>query len=636
MFKVRKSSFILPVAALLLFASASFAAESKDAAVSEVERVEVTGSRLAEEITDVPAPAYVVTREEIEQSGARSTQEVLGRIPGVSVLHNSAGMAQAKGAAIRGLNEGVLLLVDGIPFMGANHGVGADLGSPFDLRTVPLESVERIELVKGASSAIYGSNAAAGVINIITRKGSEKSSASVKAEGGNGGWFRGSVRGTAVMSDDFKVTLGYTRTQETGDIKLRLVDPATGKYDYARDYKGNDYVFRAEKGKWSFLGEFGDFKSKWDYTNNWSHKLENYSQENDYARLSLNYADDANTGRIYYNESKRDIFDLAGTTNYKDKSVGATFNRKQLLGELPFIWGLDWKKEDVSYTNTGNPYGNNKPYDLSRNGFAPYVELSVPVGEAAFDIGLRYEHWNVENGDNVNELIPRVSLSWESASGKLWYATAGRYFAMPSFYQMFYADSYGSSLPNPNLNPEKGWTYDIGVKDEKAENPWNIGLFYMDMEDKINYVYNGITNIGQYVNVDKYRAWGIEAKVKFNLSDKWSYTQQLTFTDADEKTQSGDWTRSEQPRWAASGFLNYKSGPWLAEIAMNYYGDRVIKSTVYSDEDIFTMNASLAWKQDNHTLRLACNNIFDKEFYLNKDGYIIPERRFIFSWEYNF
>ncbi|MEG1799632.1 MAG: TonB-dependent receptor, partial [Synergistaceae bacterium] len=228
-----------------------------------------------------------------------------------------------------------------------------------------------------------------------------------------------------------------------------------------------------------------------------------------------------------------------------------------------------------------------------------------------------------------------VSLNWESTSGKLWYVTAGRYFAMPSFYQMFYADSYGYSLPNPELKPEKGWTYDIGVKDEKAKNPWNIGLFYMDMEDKINYVYDA-SFVGQYVNVDKYRAWGIEAKVKFNLSDEWSYTQQLTFTDADEKVQNGDWTRSEQPRWAASGFLNYKSGPWLAEVAMNYYGDRVIKSTVYSDEDIFTMNASLAWKENNHTLRFACNNIFDKEFYLNKDGYIIPERRFIFSWEYNF
>ena len=69
---------------------------------------------------------------------------------------------------------------------------------------------------------------------------------------------------------------------------------------------------------------------------------------------------------------------------------------------------------------------------------------------------------------------------------------------------------------------------------------------------------------------------------------------------------------------------------------MHYYGDRQIKSDVYDDEDIFTVNASLAWNQENHTIRAACNNIFDKEYYLNKDGYIVPERRFIVSYEYKF
>ena len=56
----------------------------------------------------------------------------------------------------------------------------------------------------------------------------------------------------------------------------------------------------------------------------------------------------------------------------------------------------------------------------------------------------------------------------------------------------------------------------------------------------------------------------------------------------------------------------------------------------YDDEDIFTMNASLAWNQENHTIRAACNNIFDKEYYLNNSGYIVPERRFIVSYEYKF
>ncbi|MDO5562757.1 MAG: TonB-dependent receptor, partial [Synergistaceae bacterium] len=446
----------------------------------------------------------------------------------------------------------------------------------------------------------------------------------------------GSVRGTSVMSDNLKVTVGYTRTQETGDIKTRLADPATGKYDHATDYRGNDYLFRVEKGPWSLLGEFGDFKSEWDYTNSWTGLVENDRQENKYTRLSLNYADGINTGRVYYHQNKRDIFDSSGETNYGDKTVGASFNRKQVLGTIPFVWGLDWRREQADYENTNNPYGNNKPYDLARNGFAPYVEATIPVAQANLGVGLRYEHWNVDNGDDVNEFIPRISLNWESPSGQLWYATAGRYFAMPSFFQIFYEDSWGMSIPNPNLKPEKGWTYDIGVKDAKATHPWSIGLFYLDMKDKINYYSDPITYIGGYKNVDEYRAWGVEAQVKFNMTEKWSYTQGLTWMDAEEKSSGADWARSNQPRWKASGFLNYKDGPWLGEISMHYYGDRVLTNKVYDDADIFTVNASVAWKQDAHTLRLACVNLFDKEYYINNAGYVIPERRIIASWEYDF
>ena len=605
--------------------------------VQELQRVEVTGSRLAEEIADVPAPAYIVTREDIDRSGARNAQEVLNRIPGVVGLYGSSTMALDKGISVRGVTSEVLLLVDGIPFMGSNYGVGIALGSPFDLRTIPVDAIDRIEVVKGASSAIYGSNAAGGVINVITRKGAEKSSASLKAEVGSNGWFRGAFRGTAVMSDDLRVTLGYTRTQETDNVKLRLVNPATDSYDYARDYRGNDYVLNIQKGCWSFLGEAGDYHSQWDYTNSYSHVLEHDRQKNKYARASLNYADGTNTGRIYHSSNKRDVFNSAGETDYRDKAWGATFNRRQTLGKVPFLWGLDWRQEKAQYENKDNPWGNNKPYDLKRNGLAPYAEATLLLGEANLDLGLRYEYWDVDDGDNVKELIPRISLNWESPTGLLWYATAGRHFSMPSFYQMFYADSSGYSIPNPNLKSEQGWTYDVGVKGEKAENPWNLGLFYMDLKDKIKYQSDPITYIGQYMNVDKYRAWGIEGRITFNIDDHWSYTQGISWIKAEEKKgDGGSWTRSDDPRWDLAGFLNYVNGPWTGEVAMHYYADRRLTSATYDDNDIFMVNASLGWKRNEFTLKAAVNNIFDKEYVITNSGYLVPERRFILSCEYNF
>lgn len=648
-YKIRSCKIVPLLVFLVLFSGAAFADTSAQPAeaeksedVREAPRVEVTGSRLAEDIAEVPAPAYVITKEEIETSGARSIQEVLDRIPGVNGLRNSSASVLDKSVVVRGLTSEVLLLVDGIPFMTSSYGTGV-MGSPFDLRTVQLESIERIEVVKGASSAVYGSNAAGGVINVITKKGVSESGGRLLLEGGNHGWFRGSVRGTAVLSDDLKVTAGYTRTQETDEIKIRK--RPDGTYDTATDYRGNDFVFGIEKGNWSFYAGWGDFDSEWIYQNKdyfGQYYIENQTQKNKYQRFNLSYQDGENSGRVYYNKNDRDysyVSDIAGLSfgnyEYVDSSWGLVFNRKQEIFGLTGVWGFEWRRESSEYTGESN-WGADDPYDLKRDGFSPYFEVSLPIGEAGLDIGLRYEHWNVDEGEDVNELIPRLSLNWESPSGKIWYLTAGRFFSMPSFYQIW-NPIRSMGPPNPNLKPEKGWTYDIGVKDEKARNPWSLGIFYMDMEDKINYEYDPNTWVGQYVNLDEYRAWGIEAEMKFNFHKNWSYTQGISWTDADEKSEGADeWTRSGLPRLDLSGRLNYAKGPWAAELSAHYYGDRSIGSTVYDDDNIFLMNASVSWKAGDHKIVLACTNIFDKEFVLDREGYITPERKFVLSWQYEF
>ena len=616
---------------LSMFAAPSFAAgETKSADVAEVAAVEVTGSRLADSIADVPAQTYVITRGEIDASGARDVQDVLARVPGIDGLYHSAAMAQDKGISVRGLNSEVLLLVDGIPYMGTNYGVGVSMGSPFDLRSIALPDVDRIEVVKGAGSAIYGSNAAGGVINIITRKPSDKSTGSINIEGGNKEWFRGNIRGSVVLSSDVRVFAGYTRTQE-GEVKIKLADPARGLYDYARDYKGNDYNFGFTKGPWVFKAELGDYKSEWDNTSYGTTAHDR--QENEYKRFMLRYADGVNTGHLYYYDNKKDYtYNMSSTTYYRDKVFGATYNRKQEIGTLPFVFGMDFKHENGS-VSVSNYAGD--MYDKARNEYAPYVETSIPIGEAAFDIGLRYEYWNVDDGEDAHEFIPRFSLNWANRNGLLYYATAGRYFSMPSFYQIF-GDESNYVIGNHSLKPEKGWTYDIGVKDNTAKNPWNFGIFYMDMKDKINYFYNPLTWQTQYINVDEYRAWGFEGKYKWNFHENWSYTQGISYTHAEEKSGGSDWERSNAPRWDISGMLNFKKDPWSAELSAHYFGDRRLTNAIYDDDDIFIVNASVSWKMDKTTVRLACVNLFDKEFYLTDYGDINPERRFILSATYEF
>lgn len=629
-----KWKIVLPLVAIFMIfatAEASFANNASEK-VKDLGKVEVTGSRLAEDIVDVPAPAYVVTKEEIDAVGARNVAEVLDRIPGVMGLTSaSSSMARTQEVMIRGLGSEILLLVDGVPFTNTYVMSGSN---SFDLRTIPLDSIERIEVVKGASSALYGSAAAAGVINIITRKGYDKSTGFIKAEGGSGGFFRGTVRGTAVLSDDLRITAGYSKTQETGDVNIRRLTKTNeaAEYDYGTNYDGNDYNFRVDKGAWSLVGEWGDFLSHYEYD-----KVPNW-QKNDYARVSLNYSDGINTGRIYYRTDNKDSDSGWDHNQYDSKSIGVTFNRKQELFNVPFVYGFDWQKQN------GRTYDVNASklnYDKDRSGIAPYVEASIPLGQANLGLGLRYESWNVDDADNVSEFIPRLSLNWESPKGKLLYLTAGRYYMMPTLSQILY-EGWGA-IQSPNLKPEQGWTYDIGIKDEKAKNPWKLGAFYMDMEDKI--IWNTDSWMGEaaYINVAEYKAWGFEGQYKFNINDNWSFTPGFAYTYAEEKADSSaDWVRSSTPRMDISAFLNYKQDKWRAELAAHYYGDRVVdkKSTgkfANDDEDIFLVNATVAWDVfENQTLRLTCTNIFDKEFIISSSGYINPERKIIASWECKF
>ncbi len=120
--------------------------------------------------------------------------------------------------------------------------------------------------------------------------------------------------------------------------------------------------------------------------------------------------------------------------------------------------------------------------------------------------------------------------------------------------------------------------------------------------------------------------------MKFNFHENWSYTQGISWTNAEEKTESSDeWERSDMPRLDLSGSLNYAKGPWAGELNAHFYGDRNIDGGVYKDDDIFLMNASVSWKEGSHKLVLSCTNIFDREFVLDDQGYITPERKFILS-----
>ena len=136
--------------------------------------------------------------------------------------------------------------------------------------------------------------------------------------------------------------------------------------------------------------------------------------------------------------------------------------------------------------------------------------------------------------------------------------------------------------------------------------------------------------------MDEFRAWGVEGEITLPISPAWSYTQGFAWTDAEERPVGGDWVRSGLPRLQLISRLNWARGPWSGEIEGQWLADRVLDSPFYEDDDIFVLNVSVQRKSRDDTFRLGCTNLLDKEYVLDSQGYVTPERRFFISWEHVF
>lgn len=577
----------------------------------------VTGSRLAESLDEVPQATYVITAEEIERSGAKTLSEVLDKIPGISSLRKNS-WAQDDSLRMRGVATEILVLVDGVPYYKPSH--GADMFN-VDLRSIPLESIERIEVVKGAGSALYGSMAAAGVINIIT-KTPDKYKTSIIAEGGSNDWRRYSAS-AGIKGDVFDVGIRYNHREE-GEVPIRYDGDEVYK---ALDYDEDSASIALSWGNWRFGADFGSYDSKWEP---YKDAVDRY--EDDYKRFYLKYADLKNEVIAYAHLVDRKYQGSYESNNYDEDVWGLEFTQRTSMGDIPLAWGVAYRFEDLSVDDLVI-YDNS--FKAERHNIAPFAQFSFLLGDIFMDIGLRYENWDVDNGKDKSEFTPKISFYRQDDSGKLWYLTAGKFFAMPSLYQLYAKNAMLE--PNPNLLPEKGYTYDLGVKD--SNNKWNVGLFYMTLDNKLTWEtidYN--TWKGRYINLAEFRSWGIEGQFEKALTSHLRWINGMTWQKPEEKANPGDpWQKGGTPQLELYSELNYDSGPWFGSLSAHYYGRR--EKDAYNgpaDDDFVIVDALLSYNMKNDRITLAAYNIFDKEYIVDTFGSIGPERRVYLTFEHLF
>ena len=479
----------------------------------------------------------VVTGEELEQRGIRTVQDALREVPGVSVNSPGASVTQVR---IRGAEAShTLVLIDGVPATGGND--------EYYFSGLETANIDRIEVLRGPQSVYYGSNASAGVINIITRKGEPGTRYGGAVELGNGygvsGWFtqrtqRGGLAFSAARRDDHgfdqsgdggekdgidRATLGLTGDwQASDDLVLGFtLRRAREEYDHDSVADWDDDIGAIVDGDGNVVT--GPEGYVYDDPFPQSERIEFAgSLWGEYAMLD---------GRLLHRLEYQD-------TVFKQSYNGGAFTRGQTralkyrlgvsldgapLAEARQI--LNLRVERVEDENDAAPdyaQANNSVALEYRGFFDSGLDVQAGLRRDDFDSFEDFTSWN-------------LGLSWQVPGQDLrLHASAGRGLVKASYYQLFADDAY--TLGNPGLRPERNAGFDIGVEAQLLDGRATLDLtwFQERMEDEITYVDDAAPGgRASYVNQPgKSPRKGVEVAVKIQATDALDLGLSYTYLDA--------------------------------------------------------------------------------------------------------
>lgn len=620
----------------VVWGGTAFAAE--DLQEFALDDMVITASRVPTQKVDTPADISVITKEEIADQNYANVSDALRAIPGVNVLGSGAkGSSMGQDKILLNGDERVLVLVDG-----RRMNLGSSGNSSADWLP-PVNAIERIEVLKGGGSALYGTDAVGGVINVIMKKGSDIGNhVTVKAAGGS--WNAEQYAISASGSNDSGLGLIVSATKERrGEYKFKN---ANGKSQMLKNsgYDDTGVIVKLDQkvGEDNRIGvnfehinaeggsPFG--YSKWGTTDSHKRISNNVALRYDWNESS----DEKGYVQVYKNYQHAHFRSpsVSNQSNFTDSTVGFEAQQNFKFSETDaFTAGLEYYKTTVDNNAlyTGKRDINNKAiFAENRWEFAPTWQLNT---------GLRYDH----HSRYGSEVTPKVALNKKFDENSNVYLSWGRVFNAPTTDDLFwYQPGAYPTYGDPELKPEKGYVWTLGGN-AKLNDKTDISasVFYSDIKDAIDWVWDGGT-ITQAINVNKEKRRGLELSLNHDFDDNLSAYASYTYVQVKQDKGYGfakDLTT--KPNIYRAG-LKYKNADWLFTLNANAVTGQSEKQFV--DSSYFTLDLGAQYKiNDNAKLFINGYNLTNARYAefggLYKNGeakYPMAGRSFIIGAEYTF
>ena len=634
--------------AAVLLAAGPVLAETGDS--HELGQVTVTASGHAQQLEDAPASISVITREQIEQRYYQDATDALRDIPGVIITGGGPG-DRGNDIVIRGMpSQYTLILVDGKPVSTRETRPNGSAGFEQDWLP-PLQAIERIEVVRGPMSTLYGSDAIGGVVNVITRKVAEE--------------WGGAVQLDTIIQDDSR-----SGDIQQGNFSLSgpLLSDKLGLQVYGRASSRQEDRFvdgfeeknlKNLNARLSFTPtDNQDFTLEAGQTKQDRRSLIGYSapatgcrggctdSDNEYTRevLALSH-----TGRWDFGTTDSYVQREEAENLTREMKVTNTSAKTALvapLGDHLLTVGANFEKEELS-DRTSNQISNRTDVDASKWALFAEDEWMLP-GNVSVTGGVRLD----DDENYGSHVSPRLYGVWGMAPRWTLKGGVSTGFRSPSLREITpdwgQVSRGGDVYGNPDLEPETSVNKELGLyfnagRDLQA----NVTVFHNDFKDKITRIAcppsvcpGGPNQFGSdptyRVNVDEAVTRGVEAAVSTTLARTLDLTLSYTYTDSEQ--QSGEYEGeplNQVPKHLASLQADWRVtsrlSPWLA---VRYRGEESQPTTGPSSSSIVApsntlVDAGLAFKlTPQATLNTGIYNIADKEIFQDEYGYVEDGRRY--------
>lgn len=594
-------------------------------------------SRYEQSISEAPAFVSVVTAREIKLFGYRTLADILRSVAGFYTTYdrNYSYLGVRGFGRLGDYSTRILVLLDGYHRLNDSVYYQAPIGTDFPLE---VDLIDRVEIIRGPSSSIYGTNAVFAVINVITKQGRDLKGVELSGEAGSFDTYKGSLTYGDRFSNGLEaLASGSFYSSKGQDLYFKQFDRPATNHGVAQNLDGDQYGNFFTKLGFKDLTLSGAFQSRekkiptapWDAIFNDSRmksvderafmdlKYEG-SFENQFGLMVRTYYDHYDyqgTYPFYFNDAKPFLGSYLNRDSVQGEWFGGEFQvTKSLWERHKVVVGAEYRfnsrEDQINYDDQPALVYLDRQHSSSTTALFAQDEFRI-TDYLLLNAGLRYDYFE-GFGDSVNPRLGLIFHPFESTFLKLLY---GQAFRVPNAYELYYEDG-STAKPNPGLQPETIKTYEVVWEQLLGKYlRFTLAGFYYDMGNLINLQRDPADDMTFFGNVQQVTAKGFEAE----LDAKWprGIETRISYAYQDAQDQQADQQLTNSPTHQAKfhGLLPIVPEKLFFGTELIYTSPRLTLKGRDTD-DAFLLNLTLFWAYPVKGLDLSCTlyNVLDQNF----------------------